>query len=377
MNILLVDDESRVLAALERVLFTDGPPEWSIETASSGEDALRRLEAEAFDVVVSDMRMPGMNGVDLLTAVQARWPAIVRIILSGQSDADASLRSIRVAHQFLDKPCDSRRLISALERISQVRHLIGNDRVCAVLGRVGTLPAAPSIFHELSTLLEDDSVPIERVATVVRRDPSLVANLLKLVNSSFFGRGNVTHDVAAAVLRLGLQVVRAAALGSFTDGEEAGRHAERNRAHALQVALVAEAVVPTKLREIAFVSGILHDIGEVALRRAEPALMEAAHRHSVDMGVAPIDAERSIVGVTHAEMGAYLLTLWGLPTAVAEAVAHHHGPFAATTTPTAAALHVAETLLDGHEPDPACLSVLQQREVRREWRDRAAAVRSS
>jgi HD-like signal output (HDOD) protein len=376
MNILLVDDESRVLAALERVLFTDGPPEWVIDTATSGEDALRRLEAEAFDVVVSDMRMPGMNGVDLLTAVQARWPAIVRIILSGQSDADASLRSIRVAHQFLDKPCDSRRLISALDRISQVRRLIGNDRVCAVLGRVGTLPPAPSVFLELSALLDDENAPIERIATVVRRDPSLVATLLKLVNSSFFGRGSVTHDVAAAVLRLGLQVVRAAALGSFTDSEGSAQHAERYRAHALHVGLVAEVVAPPKLREIAFVSGILHDLGEVALRRAEPELMEAARRHSIEDGAAPSDAERRIVGVTHAEMGAYLLTLWGLPTAVAEAVAHHHGPFSPTSSPTAAALHVAEALLDGHDVEPTSLAVLQQPEVRGEWRDRAAAVRS-
>jgi HD-like signal output (HDOD) protein/CheY-like chemotaxis protein len=379
MNILLVDDESRVLAALERVLFADGPPEWVIQTATSGDDALRLLAGEPFDVVVSDMRMPGMNGVDLLTAVQARWPSMVRIILSGQSDADASLRSVGVAHQFLDKPCDSRHLIATLERIAQVRHVVGNDRVGAVLGRLGTLPPAPSIFLELSRLLDDDSASIERIAALVRRDPALVANLLKLVNSSFFCRGSATHDVQAAVLRLGLQVVRAAALGSFAaaTSEDARRDAERDRFHAFHVGLLAEMIAPAKVREIAFVSGILHDIGDGALRRSEPELMAEARRHSTRHRAPMVDAERAIVGVTHAEMGAYLLTLWGLPTPVAEAVAHHHGPFGAPVSPAAAALHVGEALLHGHDVDPACLAALGEAAVRPEWQERATALRAS
>ena len=104
-RILLVDDEASVVDELRRSL-RELRNDWTIDAALSGADALLAMDREAFDVVVSDMRMPGMNGAQLLTRVRDRHPATARLILSGFTNEEAVLCSIGPAHQFFAKPCE-------------------------------------------------------------------------------------------------------------------------------------------------------------------------------------------------------------------------------------------------------------------------------
>src|SRR5262245_37814840 len=98
-KILFVDDEPNVLQGLERML-RSMRHEWEMQFAMSGPAALERLAEQTFDVIVSDMRMPGMTGAQLLTEVSQRHPHIVRIILSGQADQEDILRSVGPTHQY-------------------------------------------------------------------------------------------------------------------------------------------------------------------------------------------------------------------------------------------------------------------------------------
>lgn len=92
-RIIFVDDEPCVLSGLERMLF-DREDEWEMVFVSSGKEAIAAFEEQPFDVIVTDMRMPEMDGAQLLIIVQERWPVSVRIILSGQAEKEAVLRSI-------------------------------------------------------------------------------------------------------------------------------------------------------------------------------------------------------------------------------------------------------------------------------------------
>ena len=111
MRILFVDDESMILDGIRRSFFEE---EWDMHFVTSGDEALEILAEVTFDVVVTDMRMPGMNGMELLSIVQQRHPDVTRIVLSGCADAKTYHESREVADHWLDKPCDPELLRSVL-----------------------------------------------------------------------------------------------------------------------------------------------------------------------------------------------------------------------------------------------------------------------
>jgi DNA-binding NtrC family response regulator len=114
-RILFVDNQPEVLRGLKRVLRTVRH-EWDVEFAASGEEALNLMSKSHFDVVVSDMHMPEMNGVELLNTVMERYPNTVRIVLSGHSDREMIMNSLNCTHQFLAKPCNAETIRYTIER---------------------------------------------------------------------------------------------------------------------------------------------------------------------------------------------------------------------------------------------------------------------
>lgn len=376
MNILLVDDEARVLEALERLLFSHGDEAWTVMTAGSGAEALAVMAATPVDVIVSDMRMPGMNGAELLERTKAGWPSVARVVLSGHTEQLAALRVAEVAHQFLDKPCDTGRLIGTLVGIERLRTRMGGDLFQRLLGRLGALPAAPSTLGELARVTRDPRASSEQINAVVRRDPALVAGVLRLVSSSFFGRTGAPPSLDGAIRRLGVQVVQAIALelAATVDGDLG---AEGRRHHAYAVGALAEIVAPAAHREDAFVAAILHDVGLSLMNRFEPSLAQRAACIAAETERPLPEVEVEVIGVSHGDLGAYLLSLWGLPSAVTDAVAMHHGPFAPDASPAAAALQVAEALLEGGDAPPTALAVLGQGAAPPAWRERARQLRTT
>jgi DNA-binding NtrC family response regulator len=143
-----VDDEPKILEGLQRMLRPQRQ-RWEMAFASGGEAALAQLEAAPFDVIVSDMRMPGMDGATLLTRVRDRFPDVVRMILTGHTSLEAALRAVPVAHQSLVKPCDASYLQVAVERACSLKALMGSDVLCRVVGSMRELPALPRTYAAL------------------------------------------------------------------------------------------------------------------------------------------------------------------------------------------------------------------------------------
>src|SRR6202012_4878179 len=125
-RILFVDDEEFALRGLDRLL-RSMREEWEMEFVNSGDKALARMTETPFDVVVSDMRMPGMNGAELLNEVMKRHPKTVRLILSGFADRDLILKCVGSTHQYLAKPCDGHELKMAVMRASALEESLESE----------------------------------------------------------------------------------------------------------------------------------------------------------------------------------------------------------------------------------------------------------
>src|SRR5579859_7526039 len=219
-KLLFVDDEPHVIEGLRRMM-RRVRDQWEVRTALSGEEALRIMAEWPADVVVSDMRMPHMNGVELLNRIAADYPDAVRLILSGHTDREVIMQSAIVAHQFLAKPCNAELLVNTLHRAKSVRELLSNPSIRDVVGRTMQLPCLSSTYDDLMRVLGTEGSTVRDVAEVVSRDLVLTARVMQLVNSSFFAKPRPMDSIVDAIAYLGLDVVRglAAAVKAF-DGFE-------------------------------------------------------------------------------------------------------------------------------------------------------------
>lgn len=385
MRVLFVDDEPRILKGLERML-RGLRREWDMTFVESGEEALRVLEDEPCDVVVSDMRMPGMDGATLLKEVKERWPRAVRIVLSGYSELEAALRVVPVAHQFLSKPCDAETIRQVVERSCALRDLLNSEELKDVVGRMDALPPVPRTYQALCAALVKPNVDVKEVADIVQSDPAVSAKLLQLVNSSFFGLARRVTEVSQAVTYLGLQTIRSLVLSLevFREFSSNGSHPaidlEREQTHAGLVAALSRRIVEAEGRrdlvEVAFTAGLLHDVGKLVLASRLPKTFAEVAAKAEAEGRAMVDVEEEMLGVSHGEIGGYLLGLWGMPVPIAEAAANHHRPHrsGSTAVDTLVAVHLADGIARqaagaGEERlDPECVGLLSDRSLLDEWR---------
>ena len=357
MRILFVDDEIEVMQAMRRSL-REMRNEWSMEFALSGVAALDELAKTPADVIVSDMRMPGMDGWELLAEVKKLYPQTVRLVLSGHADAGSIMRTVGTAHQYLAKPCDSAALKAAISQTYRLRQMLSSDRLAHLVGGVDTLPSAPRAFQEILACLQRPTATIADVAKIIGRDAAMTANIIKLVNSAFFGSRQPIATADRAVAYLGLDTIGALVLGhgvfksgATTDME--GFSLERLWQHSLDVAAAARTValyekLPRANAEQAFLAGMLHDVGKVVFATGRARATDSPN----------LSCEEAFVQMQahHAEVGAYLLGLWGFPSSIVEAVAFHHSPTqtAADGLSLASLVHIADRLVhqrQGESPD--------------------------
>jgi YesN/AraC family two-component response regulator len=168
-RILFVDDEPMVLQGIQRSL-RSMRAEWEIELASGGPEALETMAQAPFDVVITDMRMPGMDGAQLLDLVKARFPRTVRIILSGQSDRETILRSVGPSHQYLSKPCDVDELKQRLIRAFALRDMLDGPQLKEVISRLKTVPSLPALYVAVTEALQSPETSIAKIGNLIAQD---------------------------------------------------------------------------------------------------------------------------------------------------------------------------------------------------------------
>jgi putative nucleotidyltransferase with HDIG domain len=331
-RILFVDDDRQLLDGLRRGLAARAT-DWEMRFVESGERALEELERFACDVIVSDVRMPGLDGTAVLATASERRPNAIRIALSGAADLADTVRLLPVAHQYLSKPCPAPQLESVIERCLKLHEVLGEPSLRALIGRVRQLPAHPLISTKLKVTSANDSASFQRVGQLITADAVLSAKVVQIVNSAFFRPARRITNVEQAVQYMGFAGVRNLMLCAEVFARWPGKLAnaavdlESLQQHAQGTAVIAEALTRgTTWADDAVLAALLHDIGYWVLSQECPADLARALDVAVKEGIPLHRAETRIIGASHAEVGAYLLGLWGLPYPVIEAVAHHHEP---------------------------------------------------
>jgi HD-like signal output (HDOD) protein/ActR/RegA family two-component response regulator len=353
-RILFVDDEVAILDGL-RDLLRKERSRWDMVFASGGEQALAEFRKAPFDVIISDMRMPGMDGAELLARIKDLYPGAARVVLSGHAAREAVFRAMPVAQQFLAKPCEAQALRTAIDRTYGLKVLLGSQAIRDIVGKLEALPSVPNTYLQLTDTAAKRNSSITDLAAIVEQDPAMSAKVLQLVNSAYFGTRQCVTSIRGAVSYLGVELLKGLALASstFAAAENVaieGFSLERLRSTSLLAARAARRfMVDKSLADEAFTSALVHDVGKIVMALGMPAEFSAVVRESKASGRPEYAIEKERFGASHAEVGAYLLGVWGLPFSIVEAVAWHHQPDAIQdgTCDTLAAVHAADALVDG------------------------------
>jgi HD-like signal output (HDOD) protein len=391
-KLIFVDDEPRVLQGLQRQLH-DMRREWDMQFVDSGAKALALMARQPVEVIVTDMMMPGMDGAQLLSEVMKRHPHTVRLVLSGHADREAVLRLIGPAHQYLSKPCNAEELRFAIVRALALKELLSNEQLKQLASRVSSLPTLPALHQQLTAELAKEEPSVERVAEIISKDVGMTSKILQLVNSAFFGLAESAANPLDAVFYLGLSTIRALVLSvhvfsQFDSNsikcfsvEQLAQHCWRTGLIAKKIAVMERA--DPKLDDQCFLAGLLHDVGRLVMAAGLSEQYAGVVARASESKRPLWQVEREEFGATHAEVGAYLLGLWGLPNPVVEAVALHHRPCDSAVKGFSAviAVHVADALAHqnaGSDPgiagqiDGECMTTLGLGERLETWKDRCS-----
>lgn len=354
-RILFVDDRPDTYLQLREALRPSGS-RWQVDYAPTADEALAGLALQPADVIVVDERISGTDGVTLLTEVRDRHPTTIRMILAGATTP--GLASI-VSHRLLSKPCNVAELGVLIKRSCALQKR--TEEVEALRRTMSTtaLPSRPGVYIELDRVLSDPQWEPAHVADVIERDVAISAKVLQLANSALFGLASTVTTVRTAVTYLGVDTIRSLALTSEAFGKLApasleGFSLDQFQSHAMLVAqLTATILPPGRTQQEAVTAALLHDVGKL-VAVADGSRRWAAHIDLARLADVPVhEVELEYDGVTHADVGAYLLSLWGLPDVIVEAVAGHHNPGSVPglAFDAVAAVHIANAL--AHELEPA------------------------
>jgi HD-like signal output (HDOD) protein/ActR/RegA family two-component response regulator len=334
-RVVFVDDDPMQLS-LYALLLEDYASTWDVVLAEGGAQALEILGQGPADVVVSDMHMPGMDGVQLMAEICRRHPQVSRLILSGIGDQEEIARCLENTHQFLAKPVNSSDLIATLGCIRQLDAYLLDEKLKALVGQLDALPSFPSVYLKILRELNSEEPSVEVIAQIVLEDPALTAKVLQVANSAAFGLAQKVSSPFEAVQFLGLTAIRSIALSShvFSNFEIhpiRGFSVRGLWEDALECARITRVIMrmqrmdesPT---EDACTAAMLRNAGRLMLARNLPDQYQEVVTQAVRRQVPLADAELDILGGTSSGVAAYLFGLWGLSAPMVEAVAFHLEP---------------------------------------------------
>jgi HD-like signal output (HDOD) protein/ActR/RegA family two-component response regulator len=334
-RIIFVDDEPMVLKGLQRTL-RKMRGEWEMTFTSSSKEALDILGTGSFDVIVSDLRMPEMDGMQLLAEVKSKHPQVIRIILSGQVEQESTFKSVQVAHQSLSKPCDADILKHTLNKLFGLRNLLEDESIKRIVSQTETLPSLPEVYTDVISELQSADPSVQKVAEIISADLAMTAKILQVVNSAFFGLVRKINNPREAVMLLGTETIKALVLSvkifsQFNHKKFAWFNFDELFNHSMSVSMFAQTISKQEHLEQTLVNnslmaGMFHDLGKLILvaNFQEPYQKVLTEAGKTRQNLWDLEIER--FGTSHAEIGAYLMGLWGLEYPVIEAIAFHHRP---------------------------------------------------
>jgi HD-like signal output (HDOD) protein/CheY-like chemotaxis protein len=351
MRILLVDGDADFLQRVRRA-FWKSHRNWEVILTHAGSEAEQVLERDQVDIVFSELRLPDREGVELIHRVRELQPGAVRIALAEPALAGWTEQEEGDLHRLFVKPLEPEFLIGVVESLDIEDDAASVRAVRAFVGGLGRIPSLPSLYSELVALLQREDAGMGEVARLIRSDLGVASQVLKLANSVHCAADRPVSELGQALAMLGIDTLRSVVLfrgliSSFDTTRPQGLDLEQLWLHSFQVATGVRKLVvlegETRLADLAFSVGLLHDIGLVVLA-TDPsqryrAILDQALSSRIPLSV----LEHDTYGVDHAQIGAHLLNLWGLPPLFCRPVREHHAPPAGGEGfPLSIALHLAD-----------------------------------
>jgi putative nucleotidyltransferase with HDIG domain len=309
---------------------------WRMMFARSGDEALVALDEQDFDAVVSNLDLTGMTGTELLHEVRERRPKVWRFLRAEPQAAHETAHWAGAADQMLEAPLGAEGIQTRLSQAFRNGFWRPSSVAQTLLSTCPMLPSPPKMYHRMLEMIASPNVSLEKIGALIEEDPAMAAKILKLVNSAVFGlQMNVTR-AGEAVMYLGLETTKAMILmahtvASFNEVERVRYPIDKLLKHSFTTARyarwIARAEAPRgQTSDQAFTAGLLHDIGKLLLAAnhgdAYARCIEFARKEKRLL----THAEWEFFGTDHAQLGGCLLSSWGLPQPVVEAVALHHAP---------------------------------------------------
>jgi HD-like signal output (HDOD) protein len=350
MRILVAAPKDDLGQEVRRAFWQKHRP-WEVLLAHGAEEALAALGRELVDVLITVNAAPPLDGLDLLREVRERHPGVVRMLLMDHPSPEEVKASEEEAHRCFTRPVTPAFLLGVLESLESEDDPERQHKIRSFVGGLGRIPSLPTLYSELVALLQREDAGMGEVARLVRKDLGVASEVLKLANSVHCGAGRQVSELGQALAMLGMDSLRALVLfRGMISGSEAhpqGLDLEKLWLHSFDVATGVRKLVvlegETQLADLAFSVGLLHDIGLVVLAtdasHGYRAILEKAQASRVPLAV----LEQETYGVDHTQVGAHLLSLWGLPPAFCRPVREHHAPPLATEGfPLSLALHLSD-----------------------------------
>lgn len=327
-TVMFVDDEIFILKSLKRLMKRQ---EFDSVFMNCGQEALTYLESNKIDLIVSDIRMPEMDGFELLTIIKEKYPKILRVALSGFTESRTIYKLIEknVAKIYLFKPWDNFELKKNINRILEFEDVLSNGKLLELINNIDSLPVLPKLYTDIKILIDNDA-SIEDIGKLVEMDQGITSKVLKLANSAFYGRK--TGNIAEAILGIGFNNLKNMVLTSsiFSGSKMDMDNLDRMWQHAINTnkltLMIYEKLLHKKIPTIYGSAGLLHDIGKVILHIFYGDTYRDIISNADEGDNNLINLEFKAYNVTHQEVGAYLLNWWELPYSYVEAAMYHHRP---------------------------------------------------
>jgi len=331
-RILFVGDLDGLQKSLERM-----QRQWDMAFTQSGREALKTLAKRSFEVVVADSQVSEIKSVDLFNQICKQDPKIIRVMLLDRNVQASLIQAAAPVHQCLPKPCDPELLEAKVARALSLRRILLQETLISCVSKMKSLPSPPTLFFDIvKELGSGNNKVMTRVGELIAEDIGMTAKVMHVVNSAHFGLKVEALNPVHACRMLGPTTIKALVLSSEifsqfeqielagTSFEELLRHSQVVGSFARKIAVIEGADNVTT--EEAFLAGILHDMGKLIFARNFPKQYAKIASLAAENEMTIWQAEQEMFGATHAEMGAYLIGLWGISDSIVEAIAFHHRP---------------------------------------------------
>ncbi len=353
-SLLFVEKEqSRIAELIEQLVPLQS--EWDVMFAETGERALQILANNEIDIVFTNADIVLPSGANLLGEIKRIFPRTIRFAMVQNLENPIIPQVSQYVHQFVTKPITREHLKNRVNRTLRLKSILNNEKVVNLVKDTTTVPSLPEIYLQIEEEAGKPNFSLPKIANLISKDPNLAAKVLQIVNSALFGIQREVTNIGFAITYLGVNVIKSLVfyiqlLSSFKITKDNRKYLEQIWQHSLIVASTSYRLAQKFFShkydiDSAYTAGVLHDIGKFVLLNTS-TYPQNVKTLSEQKFIDNLEAEQEIFGCTHAEIGGYLLGLWGFPHGIVEAVVFHHQPslLEATDFTLASAIHFANML---------------------------------